>query len=201
MTIKIEELNLLQGEANLKAECVFLEKTDKPTSRTGKGIMSGILLLTTKRLFFLGMNRGKSMAGKTAVKVVGGLAADILDHFTLGFASLIESGIEIGIEHFNHKKVDYTQYCQNEASFVLPIEKIVDCEKFGGRFVLSTKSLFVKLTIMNDFGIRESYCIYCVSPKNQSGINYKKWFEEINRARKMAQVNQYNYNLGVQTVK
>src|SRR5690349_5617709 len=160
MTIKVEDLNLLKGEMHLKAEYVFLEETDKPTSRTGKGIMSGILLLTTKRLFFLGTNRGKSMVGKTAAKVVVGLAADILDHFTLGFASLIESGVEIGIEHFNNKKVNYTQYCQNEASFVLPIEKIVDCEKFGSRFSLSTKSRYIKFTIMNTFGKRESYCVY-----------------------------------------
>ena len=201
MTIKIEELNLLQGEVHLKGDYVFLEETDKPTSRTGKGIMSGILLLTTKRLFFFGANRGKSTAGKTAAKVAVGLAGDILDHFTLGFASLIESGIEIGIEHFNNKKVDYTRYCQNEASFVLPIEKIVACEKFGSRFSLSTKSKYIKLTIMNAFGKRESYCVYCVSPKNQSGIKYEKWFDEINRARIMTQENQYNYKLGVQTVR
>jgi hypothetical protein len=189
MSIKVEELNLLRVERQIKVEYVFLEKADHPTSRTGAGIPAGILLLTDKRLYFFSIREGKSTVGKLGIK----FATDIADHFTFGLASLVEYGIEKGIEYINSENYeDYKLYSQEEESFVVPIERIANCEKFGGTFSLSPKSRYVKLTLLDEFEKRSSYCIYSINPKNQqSTIKYEKWFEKIEDARKITQHGQF----------
>ncbi len=184
MTIKLEELDPLQGETSVKAEEVFFEMADKPTSRTGAGISEGILLLTNRRLFFLNIKKGKSTIGKMGINFVTGMA----DEFTFGLASLAENGIEKGIERLYKKNYeDYKSYAQKQDSFVVPIERIVNCEKYGGMFTLSPKGKYIKIIIWHEFEKRNnSYCIYCINPKNQqSTIKYEKWFDEINNVRRV----------------
>lgn len=191
MTIKLEELDSLQGETPVKVEQVFFEKADKPTSRTGAGISEGILLLTNKRLFFLNIKKGKSTIGKMGINFVTGLA----DEFTFGLASLAEHGIEKGIEHLNKKNYeDYKLYAQKQDSFVVPIERIVSCEKYGGMFSLTSKGKYIKIIILDEFEKKSSYCIYYINPKNQqSTIKYEKWFDEINNVRKVIQQEKSSY--------
>src|SRR6476660_1755525 len=105
--IRQDELNFFQEEKNIKSEYVFLEKSDKPSSRTGAGINVGILLLTNKRLFFLCVKEGKSTAVKTGRKVTTDIVSHLAGHF-IPFASIaisiVEAGIETGIDHLRHKE-------------------------------------------------------------------------------------------------
>ena len=192
MSIKTEDLNLLQGERQIKAEYVFFEKVDRPSSRNGSGITAGILLLTNRRLFFLSVMEGKSTAGKTAIKIATHIVTHLANHFTLGLASWVAYGIEKGFEHLTHENYEgFKLYAAKEGSFVIPIERIISCEKVGGTFSLSSKSRYTKIIISGEFGERFTYCIYSVDPKNQqSAIKYEKWFDEINDVRKVIEPGQ-----------
>ena len=147
MSIKLEELSLLQNETQIKSERVFFEKADKPTSRTGTGIDEGILSLTNRRLFYLSIRKGRSTLGKYGINFAVGLA----DELTFGIASLVEYGVEKGIEHLSKENYEhYKLYSQREESFAIPIESIINCEKFGGLFSLP-KNKFIKVTILSRF--------------------------------------------------
>jgi hypothetical protein len=180
MSIKTEELNYSQEEYQIKAEYVFLEKSDKPSSRSGNGITEGVLVLTNKRLFFIAVKRRKSSRlAQFGIK----FAAGIIDEFTFGAASWAQFGIEKGIEHARNNNIDITMYAQGQDSFVIPLHKLVGCEKFGGLWS-TYKGKYVRFVLLQDSGVRESYSIYSVNPKNtESTIQYEKWYDALNDAR------------------
>ena len=135
---------------------------------------------------------GKSTAGKTAIKI------RYTYSYSLSKSLYPRSGILgrvwnwKGFEHFNHENYeDFKLYAGKEESFVIPIERIISCEKVGGTFSLSSKSRYTKTIISGEFGERFTYCIYSVDPKNQqSAIKYEKWFDEINDVRKVIEPGQ-----------
>ena len=193
MTIRKDDLDLVQGERQVKVEHIFFEKADKPTSRTGAGILEGILLLTNKRLFFFGIKKGKSTTGHIGINI----ATSIADAFVpFSLASWVGYGIEKGLQYLNRQNYEeYKLYSQNQESFVVSIERIISCEKFGGTFSLSSKGKYIKIIIWDEFEKRNSsYCIYSINPKNQqSTIKHEKWFDEINNVRKVIQQEKLSY--------
>ena len=69
MPIKKDEINFSDGERKIKMQQIFLEKSDKPTSTTGAGISSGILMLTNRRLFFFNKEKTESL-GKVILRFI-----------------------------------------------------------------------------------------------------------------------------------
>jgi len=187
--IKEEDLNFLPLECHLKGEYVIFEKASKPSSKNGKGIPQGILLLTNKRLFFFSINegKGKHSSAKVGAKVAVHISSEILNHFTLGLASfatsMAEYGIEKGIEHSKKEKnIDFIECSKKENSVVLSIQNIAHCEKFGRLFSLS-KNRFTRITVINQYDKMDSYCIYGFTKDPQSFVKYEKWFEVINEIK------------------
>jgi hypothetical protein len=187
--IRQDELDFFQGEKNIKSEYVFLEKSDKPSSRTGVGINQGILILTNRRLFFFNIKEGKSTAVKRGRKMATHIVSEIANHFTLGLASfaisMVEAGIETGVEHLRHKEnIDLVSISKNEKSFVISIHDVVDCRKYGGAFTIGSKGRYVQISIRQYIGV-EKYCIYGLNPKDQETfIKYDQWYKEIENLRK-----------------
>jgi hypothetical protein len=183
MTINREELVFLGEERKINLGYVFLEKSDRPTSNRGGGIPAGILMLTNRRLFFFDSSIHKSRL-KTAGKIAGTIAAKIAGEFTFGLAEIAHYGIEIGIEKWNESKsVDLEPFLDKKDSFVIPIERIVSCEKFGSMLSLMLKNVYTRIGMMNDAGATTYYCIYCKNPHNSQETVNKKWFDKINEAR------------------
>jgi len=105
--------------------------------------------------------------------------------FTFGLAPLAEYGIEKGIEHLKNEHIDLILSAQSDDSFVVSLQKIISCEKFGGRFSLSPKKRFVRIGILDKYGRTMNYCIYSVNPRDaEHGINYEKWFDIISEVTK-----------------
>jgi len=187
--IRQDELDFFQGEKNIKSEYVFLEKSDRPSSRTGAGINAGMLLLTNRRLFFICIKEGKSTAVKTGRKIATHLVSHLAGHF-IPFASiaisLVETGIETGVDHLRHKEnLDLLSLSKNENSFVISIHDLIDCRKYGGAFSLGSKNRYLQISIKQPLGI-EKYCIYGLNPKDQQTcIKYDQWFKEIENLRKI----------------
>lgn len=183
MTINREELVFLREERRINVGYVFLEKSDRPASNRGSGIPAGILMLTSRRLFFFDTEVHKSRL-KTAGKIAGTIAAKIAGEFTFGLAEIAHYGIEIGIEAWNKSKsVDLEPFLDKKDSFVIPIERIISCEKFGGMLSLRLKNVYTRIGIKDGAGVTTYYCIYCKNPHNSQETVNKKWFDKINEAR------------------
>jgi hypothetical protein len=134
MPIRREDKEFFQDELKIKAEQVFLEKADQPSSQYGEGIPWGLLLLTNKRLFFFNIGTG-SMNDDKSYQISGSKGIDrISKRLDRIFPDDgIEAAIEYGSSKFLDKgdKIDIEQYLDKKDSFVIPIEQIVSCEKFG----------------------------------------------------------------------
>jgi hypothetical protein len=183
MAINREELVFLREERKINVGYVFLEKSDRPTSNRGRGIPAGVLMLTNRRLFFFDTGEHKSRL-KTAGKIAGTIAAKIAGEFTFGLAEIAHYGIEIGIEKLNESKdVDLEPFLDEKSSFVIPIERIVSCEKFGSIFSLRFKNVYTRIGIKDDAGEKTYYCIYCKNPHNSQETVNKKWFDKVNEVR------------------
>lgn len=188
MVINIQQLDYLQGTHILKAEYVFFEEAYQPSTSTGKGITEGCLVLTDNELAFFSMRKGRdSVAKRAGIEIAKHIAAHIANEFTFGLAgfgmALAEYGIEKGIAHRKDNDMDFNLSAQNDDSFAIALRRVVSCEKFGGRFS-SSKKRYVRIGILNDYGIKGNYCIYSVNPKNiRQQIRYEEWFNIINKTR------------------
>jgi len=183
MTLNREELVFLTEERKIDVGYVFLEKSDRPTSNRGSGIPAGILMLTSRRLFFFDTGIHKSGL-KTAGKIAGKIAAKIAGEFTFGLAELAFGGIEIGIEAWNKSKsVDLEPFLDKKESFVVPVERIISCEKFGSVLTLMSKNIYTRIGIKDDAGATTYFCIYYKNPHNSQETVNKKWYNKINEVR------------------
>ena len=194
MVIRKEELQFREEEKKIKVQQVFLEKADMPTSRLGSGIPTGILMLTNKRLFFFNISEGKSlrnMGTKTIIKEVSmGLVSEIpivgnVADYALDVAEYI-------IDRLKDRNLDFEPFLDKERSFVIPVQQIVSCEKYGSRWlqglgVIYYKRRYLQLSVMDNTGLITNYCIYCANPKDplnaQGIVNIDKWHKEIGKVK------------------
>lgn len=198
MVIRPEELVILTGETEIRKEYVFLERAGNPSSEYGDGIPRGILRLTDRRLFFISTGVGRDIEvlnTKQSLLISGAkiAAGFFLPHGEKVFEvlNLAQDLSMYGIHRWKDKEVaeQMYQYLENEYSFVIPIKRIVSCEKFGSLFWLDqTKGFrkrYLKLGITNDEGFRIDYCVYCNHPREPDDatriINHRKWFKEIKK--------------------
>lgn len=191
-------MKFLEQEKKILAERVFLEKSYQPTSMTGDGIPQGMLMLTTKRLFFFSKGRGKSnsnlilreVPGAVASGLTFGLAGEVVSKFV----EFAEGGVSTLIERLEYNDKSEA-FLNNEISFVVPLQGILSCEKFGkisDQFagLFASKKKYLRIGVEYSSGANVNYCIYSTNPKNpldyRRAINLKKWCKEIVNARAQA---------------
>jgi hypothetical protein len=185
MPIKKGELDFLDGERKIKIGDVFLEKTDSPTSSTGFGIPSGILLLTNRRLFFFSKEKTESL-GTMILRERQAVWSAVADELA---GKISESATDCLVEKSGNEKF-FERLLDNKDSFVIPVKRIVTCEKIGNWFdywigIFGSRKRYVRIGFL-DYAQGEIiyYCIYCNKPTNPlyytKAIKYQEWFEEIN---------------------
>jgi hypothetical protein len=176
---------------------VFLEKADQPTAEYGNGIPRGILMLTSKRLFFFSTGNGEipSQASKfiSIIKEVAGTFIPNID----SLVDLIADVTEYGIKNLKVvSDIDFEPFLSSKDSFVVPIESIVTCEKFGHYYLphfgvskFSLKRKYTRIGIIDGTVLKQNYCIYCANPKNPTDphydLRYDKWYNEILKVSKI----------------
>jgi hypothetical protein len=184
----------IDGEKKIMKRCVFLEKSNKPSSFSGGSISFGILLLTNKRLFFLYMGEGNR--NKLVLKTLPSVLPVISDHLGLESIStlidILEKGEELGdmvIEKIREKK-DFIEFFDNENSFVIPLERIVNYNKtssiweFFGLF--ARKKNYFTFEIRNNDGTLSNYCVYSQDPKKPFHITKQVSPSLLNKKMKKA---------------
>jgi len=188
------QLLLLENERKIMIDNVFMEKSDRPSSYFGKGIIVGLLILTNRRLLFFEFGKGKSLT-KLAPKEVAKAAVD----FVPIVGEIISQSVDI-IEKINEwikeRKIDFNilkQYATRENSFSVSVEKIAYSEKKGSQLLLGMlgmlyyKRRYLLFYIKNSIN-NECYCIYSVNPENpldpKDGVNIGKWYKQINKQQK-----------------
>jgi hypothetical protein len=207
MAITREEIKFSYDEWEFKVEQVFLEEASQPSSEYGDGIPRGILMLTNRRLFFFDMDTGpieeskKSRLLSTSFKL-----ADQFVPFVPfeGIEKIIQGGefltelTEYCLSRQESGYLNFEPLLDNKGSFVVPVERIVSCEKFGrywspnmgfGPFQFKRKYTKIGISEGNYVGARTNYyCIYCVNPKKPTDPNYlvrfDKWFDELSGVTK-----------------
>lgn len=188
------QLLLLENERKIMIDHVFLEKSDKPSSYFGGGIIVGLLILTNRRLLFFEFGNGKSLT-KLTVKEVAKAAVD----FVPLVGDIISQSVDI-IEKINEwrkeRKIDFSmlnQYATKENSFSVSLEKISYSEKKGSQLLRGMFGMFYYKRRYLLFYIKNSintecYCIYSVNPENpldsKDGVNIGKWYKQINKQQK-----------------
>jgi hypothetical protein len=165
---------------------------------TGDGIPQGMLMLTTKRLFFFSKGRGKSNSNLILREVPGavasGLTFGLAGEAVSRFVEFAEGGVSNLIERLEYNDKSEA-FLNDEISFVVPLQGILSCEKFGkisdqlaGLF--ASKKRYLRIGIEDSSGANVNYCIYSTNPKNpldyRRAINLKKWCKEIVNARAQA---------------
>jgi hypothetical protein len=192
--INENQLRILENERKIMIDHVFLEKSDKPTSYFGKGITTGLLILTNKRLLFFSFGEGKSLK-QLAPKEVAKAVVDFLPIV----GDFISQSIDI-IEKINEwrkeRNIDFNilkQYAKMENSFSVSLEKISYSEKKGSQLLRGLlgmayyKRRYLLIYLKNSIKT-EGYCIYSVNPENsldaRDGINIGKWYKQINKQQK-----------------
>lgn len=170
MPINKDEIKFSNGEKKIKVEEVFSEKSDRPTSTTGAGISRGVLMLTNRRLLFFSEEKTESL-GRMVLKLIPSTAASMVIH---GFAGELIGGVsDYAIDGINHiiekrgEENNVERFLDNKDSFVIPVERIVTCEKFGNRFhywigIPAFKKRYVRIGILDNAQSKiDYYCIYC----------------------------------------
>jgi hypothetical protein len=103
-------------------------------------------------------------------------------------SSEIDAAIEYAGLKFSDKgdKIDIEPYLDKKDSFVIPIEQIVSCEKFGNPYFFTRKNLkkrYTRIGIVDSTGVKTNYCIYINKPTNPENIHhivrYDKWYDTI----------------------
>lgn len=194
MPIQKEDLDSLNGETTIKKEMVFMERSFTPSSVIGDGIDKGFLMLTNMRLFFFSQGNGKSKGSLILRQAPGILASTIAGQLGGEIAGKVVEFAESGIEYLIEKS-EYSEelnpFLRNESSFVVPINKIINCEKFGNYLgymagFAASKTRYVRITIEDPIGTIKNYCIYSIDPKDplRKAIKYSKWFDEISNLRR-----------------
>lgn len=157
----------------VKAELVYLEKADAPTSLMARGVPMGLLLLTNMRLFFLSKDRKESI----------GSAREFLSRYVcMKFTALEIEPIPANFLPGGN----FHPFLESEYSFVVSVKQILSCEKFGSKLTLNGKKRFLRIRIAVDSLAGTNYCVYFNSPMGSSrvlGPNYvdhSDWFKKIN---------------------
>jgi hypothetical protein len=212
MTVRLEDLELFPDETEIKTESVFLEKAVQPSSKNGEGIPRGILRLTNRRIFFLntGIGKDKGLLNEDhtrllslALNVVGAVVpqAEKISGYSDKIIEFAEGSSQIAHRFGKEKLKNVEQTLDSEYSFVVPIDHIVGYRLFpirtgsymrrmghGFKLWFQDKwfiSQYVELSIRNDFGLTETFCIYCNRPRDpeeyRNVISYYKWYNEIKK--------------------
>jgi hypothetical protein len=190
VVIRKEEVAFLPDEIKIKDQLVFLEKAKKPSSYFGDGIPHGVLLLTNKRLFFYCTGKG---AVETNTSSIISITKSLSNMFIPGIDKIADFASEVaeyGVGKYYDNHANIQSSLSNENSFVVPLERIASCEKFGNYYVpnfgfskFSLQNKYTRIGFKDTLGIEWFYCIYCANPRNPTNthfdLRYDKWYNEI----------------------
>ena len=94
-------------------------------------------------------------------------------------ADLASEIADYGIGKYYDNHTDIQPSLNNENSFVVPLERIVRCEKFGNYYVphfgfskFSLKNKYTRIGIMDTLGTEWFYWIYCANPRNPMNSHF-----------------------------
>lgn len=157
MAIKIEDLDLSEGEEELYGQKVLLEKADSPGYLT-KEVPDGYLILTSKKLLFLSKVREEQ----------------VKKFFTIRTQTYPDREF-IKIQ----KRIDIEKYLNSEYSFAVPLERVVAVEKTQSD---SYPMKFIRIGIMQEDGLKINYCIH---PTDMAWnvIDLDEWLAWFNHAK------------------
>jgi hypothetical protein len=159
LAIKIEDLDLSEGEVEIYTQKVLLEKADT-ASWSRKAGSEGYLILTNKRLLFL------YIVKEEEVKKFFGV--------TMSTEVYPDPQLTKIREYANIEK-----YLSSEYSFVIPLRQVATIEKIGGEF---NPLKFVRIGIVDNNGLRVNYCIHEMDV-HWGQIDLDKWFNWLNHAK------------------
>lgn len=166
MVIRKEEVAFLPDEIKIKDQIVFLEKAKKPNSYFGDGIPRGVLLLTYKRLFFYCTGKG---ALETNMSSIISITKSLSSMFIPGIDKITDFALEVaeyGVGKYYDNHANIHPSLSNENSFVIPLERILSCEKFGNYYVpdfefskFSLQNKYTRIGFKDTLGLEWFYCI------------------------------------------
>jgi len=138
-----------------------------------------------------------------ALVVVGAVVpqAEKITGYSDKIIEFAEGSSKIALRFGKEKLKNVGQTLDSEYSFIVPIDHIVECRLFpirtgsimrrmghGFKLWFQDKwfiSQYVELSIRNDFGLTETFCIYCNRPRDpeeyRNIIGYHKWYNEIKK--------------------
>jgi len=159
LAIKIEDLDLSEGENEIYTQKVLLEKSDTASWSRNAG-SEGFLILTNKRLLFL------NIVKEEEVKKVFGITV-ITEVYPDPQLAKIR-------EYANIEK-----YLRSEHSFVVPLRQVLTIEKIGGEL---NPWKFVRIGIVDKNGLKVNYCIHEMDV-HWVQIDLDKWYNWLNHAK------------------
>lgn len=166
--ISIEETKFVDMEQQLLSLEVYLEKSVKPKMfKTGRS--AGILVVTNLRIFFLCVQSGKSLWTEVPRKVLTEVAFMGLGKIpVVGLVSAVAYDLGNVLYHrYKNKKINLESAIKNKDSFVIPINKIVNCDMFGNNSVNS----YIRMNMLNYDNVSAAYCIYSINNDNVNNLN------------------------------
>ena len=184
MTLVKNDLTLVDGERDLLVRYIFFENGNEPSSRTGDGAPQGIVRLTNKRFFYLGIKKGHSTLPSKGLKIGTDLTTSILDNFTFGLVSiaadLTEYGIKKSLESSDNERIsNLMDNLDSEESFVIPVSQIAYCQRIEdeqNHFFKAKK--YIRLGIRMDDGLVYVFCIYNIDKRGYMIVD-RSLYEEI----------------------
>ena len=166
--ISIEETKFVNMEQQLLSLEVYLEKSVKPKMfKTGRS--AGILVVTNLRIFFLCVQSGKSLWTEVPRKVLTEVAFMGLGKIpVVGLVSAVAYDLGNVLYHrYKNKKINLQSAIKNKDSFVISINKIVNCDMFGTNSVNS----YIRMNMLNYDNVSAAYCIYSINNDNVNNLN------------------------------
>ena len=162
--IPIEETKFIDIEHQLLSLEVYLEKSDKPKIlKTGRS--AGILTVTNLRMFFLCVQPSKSLWKQLPKKILTEVAFMGLGKIpVVGLVSAVAYDVGNVLYHkYKNKKINIETIIKNNDSFVIPLNKIVNCEMIGN---ISSINRYIRINLLNYGNNSIPYCIYSIDNGN-----------------------------------
>jgi hypothetical protein len=156
---------------------VYLEKSDKPKIfKTGRS--AGMLVVKNLRMFFLCVQSGKSLWTEVPRKVLTETAFFGLGRIpVVGLVSTVAYDLGNVLYHdIKIKKFKLESAIKNKDSFVIPINKIVNCEMIGN---MSSINSYIRINALNYENNSMIYCIYSIDNSNVSNIQNLSYLSKV----------------------
>ena len=175
--ISIEETKFVNMEQQLLSLEVYLEKFDKPKIfKIGRS--AGMLVVTNLRMFFLCVQSGKSLWTEVPRKVLTEAAFFGLGKIpVVGLVSAVAYDLGNVLYHrYKNKKINLETAIKNKDSFVIPINKIVNCEMIGN---MSSSNSYIRINALNYENNSMTYCMYSIDNSNVSNIQNLSYLPKV----------------------